>query len=219
MTRKKNKNQRNMLNDENAPIRYLMKEMDPSEEVLMERAMMEDDDLLIEVESLRQTLKRLDELPDKDPPSHVSESIIKYAAEKAESRKSENILSFEPLRYAAAAVVILSVSIGSFWMYEQNSEAGNDANATLNSGTSEARANLSDMAIPSLNVSSLGENHTEPWVDKSDVIYFQDQYNSQTAEYDSILKNSLQKLTPLSNPSFYNTGNRSIQMTGTGIRQ
>ena len=34
-----------MLNDENACIRYLMKEMDPSEEVLMERAMMEDDDL------------------------------------------------------------------------------------------------------------------------------------------------------------------------------
>jgi len=208
-----------MLNDENAPIRYLMKEMDPSEEVLMERAMMEDDDLLIEVESLRQTLKRLDELPEKDPPSHVSESIIKYAAEKAESRKSENILSFEPLRYAAAAVVILSVSIGSFWMYEQNGKAANNANATLNSETNEAGANLSDMAIPSLNVSSFGENNTEPWVDRSDVIYFQDQYNSSTAEYDSILKNSLQKLTPLSNPSFYNTGNRSIQMTSTGIRQ
>jgi hypothetical protein len=34
-----------------------MKEMDPSEELLMERAMMEDEDLLIEVESMRQTLK------------------------------------------------------------------------------------------------------------------------------------------------------------------
>ena len=51
-------NRLNMQNDENAVIRYLMKEMDPSEEVLMERAMMEDDDLLIEVESMRQTLHR-----------------------------------------------------------------------------------------------------------------------------------------------------------------
>jgi len=40
-----------MQNEDNACIKYLMKEMDPSEELLMERAMMEDEDLLIEVET------------------------------------------------------------------------------------------------------------------------------------------------------------------------
>lgn len=205
-----------MLNDENAPIRYLMKEMDPSEEVLMERAMMEDDDLLIEVESLRQTLKRLDELPEKDPPTHVSESILEYAVEKAESRRLANILSFQPLRYAAAAVLVLGVSVGSFWIYENPDEV-NPSNDSAN--TAQTATSVSDMSVPSLNISTFGENNMEPWVDKKDVIYFQDQFNSSSAEYDSILKSSMQKLTPLTNPSFYNTGTRSIQMTGTGIRQ
>lgn len=198
-----------MLNDENAPIRYLMKEMDPSEELLMERAMMEDDDLLIEVESLRQTLKRLDELPEKTPPAHVSESVMQYAAEKAESRKTSYLISFNPVKYAAAAVLVIGASIAGFWIVEQPGETEN----------TQARTNIGNAAVPSLNISTAGENLSDPWIDKKDILYFQDQYNSSSAEYDSILNNSMQKLTPLSNPSFYGTGTRPIQMTGTGIRQ
>lgn len=198
-----------MLKDENAPIRYLMKEMDPSEELLMERAMMEDDDLLIEVESLRQTLKRLDKLPQKNPPAHVSESVIEYAAERAESRQPSYIISFNPVKYAAAAVLVIGASLAGFWVIEQSG----------NANSTQADAAMGNTAIPSLNISTSGENLAEPWVDKKDILYFQDQYNSSSAEYDSILNNSMQKLTPLSNPSFYGTGTRPIQMTGTGIRQ
>ena len=45
-----------MHTDENNAIRYLMKEMDPSEEMEFEKQMREDENLLIEVESLRATL-------------------------------------------------------------------------------------------------------------------------------------------------------------------
>lgn len=210
-----------MLNDENAPIRYLMKEMDPSEELLMERAMMEDDDLLIEVESLRQTLKRLDKLPEKDPPSHVSESVMEYAAKKAEERNTPNILSFQPLKYAAAAVVLLSVSFGGYMVYQEmdGTTTGLSADSNAKTEATQSRTEMGDMGIPSLNVSTIQGNRAEPWVDNRDVIYFQDQFNSSSAEFDSILKNSMQKLTPLSSPTFYNPGSRSIQMTSTGIRQ
>lgn len=208
MTRKKNKNRRNMLNDDNDCIRYLMKEMDPSEEVLMERAMMEDDDLLIEVESLRQTLKRLDDLPKKNPPSHLTESILEKASEEAEKRRSSNILSFQPVRYAAAAVLILGVSVGSLWVYQETG-SGDAGQENLRAG---------EIAAP-MSVLPVDENKMEPWVDNQNVIYFHDQFNEGSTEFDSIMKQSTDKLRPLNNPFYYNTGNRSIQMTGSGVQK
>lgn len=208
MTRKKNKNQRNMLNDENACIRYLMKEMDPSEEVLMERAMMEDDDLLIEVESLRQTLKRLDELPEKNPPSHLTESIVDYAKEEAEKRTSTNILSLPPIRYAAAAVLILGVSMGSLWVYQDTNSA--DA--------SQQSLQTGELVAP-MNILPMQQSKTEPWVDRKNMLHFQDQFNEGNTEFDSIMQNSMKKLRPLSDPFQYNSGSRSIQMTGSKVQQ
>ena len=208
MTRKKNKNRRNMLNDENACIRYLMKEMDPSEEVLMERAMMEDDDLLIEVESLRQTLKRLDELPEKDPPTHVTESILEKASQEAERRTSSNIFSFQPVRYAAAAVLILGVSVGSLWVYQQ----------TGSEDTGQDNLRTSEITAP-MNIMPATESSTEPWVDRQNVLYFHDQFNEGGTKFDSIMKKSTDKLKPLSNPFYYSTGSRSIQMTGSQVQQ
>ena len=46
------------INDDGC-IRYLMKEMDPSEEIEFEREMMKDEDLLIEVETLRKSFQKL----------------------------------------------------------------------------------------------------------------------------------------------------------------
>ena len=84
-----------MRNEDNDCIRYLMKEMDPSEELLMERAMMEDEDLLIEVESMRQTLQKLDQLPKMDPPSDVAEAVMEKAAEQAKENRNDNY-SYKP---------------------------------------------------------------------------------------------------------------------------
>jgi hypothetical protein len=199
-----------MLNDENDCIRYLMKEMDPSEEVLMERAMMEDDDLLIEVESLRQTLKRLDDLPEKNPPAHLTEAILEKASEHAEKRKPSHILSVQPVRYAAAAVLIIGVSVGSLWVYQDSSSK--DASRE-NLQASEMVAPMDMNFLPAQNVS------TEPWVDRQNVLYFHDQFNESSTEYDSIMKKSTEKLRPLSSPFYYNTGSRSIQMTGSEVQQ
>ncbi len=193
-----------MKNDDNACIRYLMKEMDPSEELLMERAMMEDDDLLIEVESLRQTLKRLDELPDVEPPAHVRRSVMQEADEAARRRKKSSILSFKPVKYAAAAIIFLGFSVGGYLMYQQEEASGTDR-ATLSSGINNTPP-----------VSRAKAQKTDPWVDRQDVIHFDERFQNANSDFDSILKSSTDKLTPLSDPFNQNTRSRSLQMTGTG---
>ena len=58
MKKKDNKSLNMQINDDGC-IRYLMKEMDPSEEIEFEREMMKDEDLLIEVETLRKSFQKL----------------------------------------------------------------------------------------------------------------------------------------------------------------
>ena len=60
-------------------IRYLMKEMDPSEEIEFERCMMEDENLLIEVECLRRSLEKTKQLPNFNPPESLTEEIPQKA--------------------------------------------------------------------------------------------------------------------------------------------
>ena len=58
-----------MINNDEGCIRYLMQEMDPAEEIEFEREMLKNQDLLIEVESLRRTDKKLGKLPLINPPN------------------------------------------------------------------------------------------------------------------------------------------------------
>jgi hypothetical protein len=194
-------NQLNMQNDENAVIRYLMKEMDPSEEVLMERAMMEDDDLLIEVESMRQTLHRLDDLPDKSPPEEVTESIIKQAAEQKKRKVQWPSIPSQALKYAA--VLLVGMGLGSgVWMFMDSSPA-NDT--------------VSDSAAISLNLQEASQlnSDVEPWVDRENVIYYQDMFNRQSSDFNAILETSMNKLTPVTQPFNTGSGARNVQLTGS----
>ena len=190
-----------MQNDENAVIRYLMKEMDPSEEVLMERAMMEDDDLLIEVESMRQTLHRLDDLPEKKPSADLSASIIQQAAEHKEQGRSWPHVPTQVYKYAA--VLLIGMGLGSgVWLMIDSSPSGNDA--------TNAAAIVTDFAN-----TSTQQTDTKPWVDRENVIYYQDMFNRQSSDYNAILETSMQKLTPVDGSFRSNTGTRNLQLTGS----
>lgn len=191
-----------MQNDDNAVIRYLMKEMDPSEEVLMERAMMEDDDLLIEVESMRQTLHRLDDMPEKEPPADLSESIVQQAAQQ--KRKALNWPSIPSEVFKYAAVLLIGIGLGSgIWMLADSSseDAATADSAVLSFTLDEAAA--------------VGKT-VEPWVDRENVIYYQDMFNRQSSDFNAILETSMEKLTPV-NKSFNTvSGARNVQLTGSG---
>lgn len=200
-----------MLNDKNASIRYLMKEMDPSEEVLIERAMMEDEDLLIEVECMRRTLKRLnDSLPSVDPPSHLTDKIIKMAAERQSAGNPvSNVISSERFRYvAAAASILFAAVIGMIW-YQF------DAGSSL--AISHPQAHSASVTSSSYVISPVSINGVEPWIDRNDVLRFQDQFGSQHNQvaFDSILNNSTRKLKPIDESLHATPRSRALQLTGS----
>lgn len=212
-----------MQNEDNACIRYLMKEMDPSEELLMERAMMEDDDLLIEVESLRQTYSRLDDLPEMDPPAHVREAVLDEAAKKAEQIKAPKMrsLGFDSYRMVAAAVIVISCSLGGFWYLQQETaqEQSDTSASSASVQVQSMRASSADekSAAPSSadEASNLSQK-PDPWVDRQNIIRFTDQFQQGSTDFDSMLQTTTQRLVPLSDPFYMNNRPRSLQMTGTG---
>jgi hypothetical protein len=211
-----------MTNEDNASIRYLMKEMDPSEEVLMERAMMEDDDLLIEVECLRQTLKRLDKLPKLDPPAHLTDSIIREAVEyRKKSRRSLRfMIPAAGFKYAAAALFVIGTTVASLMFYGENSSpASSEGSAPLSNldpTTADTPVAAQQFQTVQTGAESPMDAEPEPWVDRNDILYFQDQYNKNNTAFQLLIKNSTEKLTPLDDMYFYNAGTRTLQLTGSG---
>ncbi|MEL7834524.1 hypothetical protein [Fodinibius sp. Rm-B-1B1-1] len=235
-----------MRNEDNDCIRYLMKEMDPSEELLMEREMMEDEDLLIEVESMRQTLKKLDRLPEVEPPSHVQESIMQKAAEQAEKNRSNNS-SVKPIfKYAVAATLALTVSAGGAWLFigeekvdsQQTTTtmtASSPASATtptstqginqVSAGATGGSANTevsatqfagSNVERQSPSTSAPQRSSVDPWIDRDDILHFEDQFSNQDSQFQTILQQSTQKLQLIQESTFQNNRVNSIQLTGSG---
>lgn len=195
-----------MPNDDNDVIRYLSGEMDPTEEVIMEREMMEDDDLLIEVESMRQTMKRLEGLPEKEPPKELTDSIIEQAAEHKKSRY--NFLHAIPVQaYKYAAVLLLGIGLSSgFWMMVGSPDETEGSNVQTASAETTLPA--------SFNTVTSEQTKVEPWVDHNNILYFQDRYNSDAAAFKSIIQASKKKVTPLQGPPTPTFRSQNIHLAG-----
>ncbi|MDZ7659123.1 hypothetical protein [Fodinibius sp.] len=222
--------------DNNDCIRYLMKEMDPSEELLMERAMMEDEDLLIEVESMRQTLKKLDQLPEVEPPSHVTEAVKKKAAEQAEKNRKQN-KTFKPAyKYAVAATLALTITAGGAWLFIDSEGAkSNNSQQTAAASVSSPATQAQD--INQVSTGNDGSSSTQfagsnmqrqpttatpetsnidPWVDREDILRFEDQFSNQQEQFQTILQRSTERLQLIQDSNIQNNRVKSIQLTGSG---
>jgi hypothetical protein len=55
----------------------------------------------------------------------------------------------------------------------------------------------------------------KPWVDRENVIYYQDIFNSQSSEYKAIRETSMKKLTRVTESLYRNPGSTNIQLTGS----
>ena len=187
-----------MIFDDSSPVRYLMKEMDPSEELLCEKKMLEDEDLLIEVESLRKVCRRLSDLPVKNPPPHLTRKILLEASDHYHQK--ERARSRMVFLYAsAAATVLIMFFAGAFWVLEDPTR--------LLPGSETIRASMGGPATPSgqtppapavhLPVESPSTDPT-PWVDMNQELHFTDRFSAENAaQFDSILHHSLQRLQPV----------------------
>lgn len=218
-----------MRNEDNDCIRYLMKEMDPSEEIQMEREMMEDEDLLIEVESMRQTLQKLDGLPEIEPPSDVTESVMEKAAEKAEeNRKSNRSFRKPAFKFAVAATLALTITAGGAWLFVE-SEGVNNPQQTINSSSPSTSAQVSESSAGAVQLTNNSnsknmqtasngvqeDSNIDPWVDRNDILRFDEHFSNQNEEFRAILDRSTQKLQLIENSMPEGQRPNPVQLTGS----
>lgn len=174
-------------------VAYIFREMDPSEEVEFKRDLMKNDNLLIEVESLKKTSEKIEDLPQFDPPVHIVESVQEFARSKKKKPKYKDVPS---MFIAAAAMLVIGLTSGIF-LFEDPTSQNNETNSqeAAITGTSTFTQPVNQ---PSQNNNT---NTVSPWVDRNDVLYFQTRNQfGNTAHIDSIRANSQHKLIRVTDP-------------------
>ncbi|MEX2478677.1 MAG: hypothetical protein WD357_09590 [Gracilimonas sp.] len=181
-----------MHTDENKAIRYLMKEMDPSEEMEFEKQMRKDENLLIEVESLRASNRKLSDLPHKNPPEELTKSITQQAVQiQSQKNTSTTDITFF-IKRGIAVAILLSVCTGGYIYYSGYTET------QLESSTVNDTENV------------------EPWVDRNEILRFSEgQQIEQSSAIQADLNRSYQKLQLVNDPSSGNSSGNSILLTGS----
>lgn len=190
-------------------VAYLYNEMDPSEKLEFERDLQVDENLLIEVETLRKVTTKLHHIDAVQPPNEVVDAVLK----SLENRKTEagNRRSKRFVYYSAAAILLIGFTYGFVLKGELNDELPNEAGAA-------SMGSIQNILPASVdNVSRESEsNRVMPWIDENEVLHFRDGlYGSEASSVDSLLRQSYQKLTPITNPTQSPTARQNLHLTGS----
>jgi len=160
----------NMQNVDELCIKYVLNELDPAELPLIEQAMREDSNVLIEVESLRSTLRRLEKLPHTTPPVGVHDKVLyvaKMASMKRKRTKQMKIWS----GFLAAAAIILGFGIYFYPNHSVQVIAETEIEATPSLQATQAGVSVpaqqNGLFRAAVNAPS---DVAEPWVDRQNVI-------------------------------------------------
>tara|TARA_R110000868_G_scaffold304437_7_gene565033 strand:+ start:4133 stop:4693 length:561 start_codon:yes stop_codon:yes gene_type:complete len=184
-----------MQKNDDFSIRYLMREMDPSEEIEFEREMMNDENLLIEVESLRKTYQKLGKLPIWEPPPDLATKIASDAikARREQLKRSNRWTSFMSRSVAAAAIAILIISTT---IYFSNGQAYTQTDTIETTGITKT---------------------IKPWVDRSNNLHFAgtsiQSDNSQTLQLE--VDQSYSKLKLINSETGFAPSTRKIVLTSS----
>ena len=186
-------------------VAYLFKEMDPSEELEFERELRNNENLLIEVESLKQINDRFSSLPSIDPPEEVVKHIQNLAKERVARKKKGGI---NPFYIATAALIMIGFFAGSM-VIDFNDQEG-----------PAVQANIGNSSYQFPNTESVndlqGRKVMKPWVDNNEVLRFTDSASKiEATSMDSVFRNSYQRLKPVSDPVQSNIYQRNLQLTGS----
>lgn len=195
---------------ENRCIAYIYNEMDPSERLEFERELQSDENLLIELESLKRIAGNLNGLNCIEPPDSVINSIKSRA--ESEIQNSSDFGSFKYL-FISAAVTLLAVMIyGGVLLQNQQTPNESDAN--------ESDQSISSISVPG-NVSGTpadikrGSEEISPWVDHGEAIHFHERFNrGSVASVDSMFDNSFNKLTRVNSSGTLQQVQQQIHLTG-----
>jgi hypothetical protein len=185
--------------------------MDPSERLEFERELQKDENLLIELETLKKTAGCLTELRCIDPPQSIVNRVKNEAA--SNSRKGSDTGSYRYL-LASAAITLAAVMVyGILYVQDQQSLSGSE---TANNGTSQATISSTGSFSPVSANSRETNDDVSPWVDHDEVIHFHERFNrGSVASVDSMFNNSLQKLTRVQPSGAIQQVQQQIHLTGS----
>lgn len=191
-------------------VAYLFKEMDPSEELEFERDLEKNENLLIEVESLRSVQEKLSELPEFSAPDHVLEQVCKQAESKG---RAARISPLRPYYYAVAALLLVGFTAGALIL----EQSGSDSSSADRAVTGFSQFQTDESSSPAAQEPNTEDRaKVSPWVDNNEVLRFGER--SQSAEsdsMDSVLRDSYNRLTPVTSPSQASPVNRQLHLTGS----
>lgn len=153
-----------MSNVDELCVKYVFDELDPSEITLVEEAMIEDQNLLIEVESLKSTWRKLKKMPEMHPPENISKAIIEQAREHSSQQQMFGKRWNNPGLMATAAVVIFSLLISTAYLLPDKEPASNASGDTMTAGTSKTAGTIQS------NIESVEQPFT-PSFDRQNMIF------------------------------------------------
>lgn len=183
------------INDEDC-IRYLMREMDPSEEIEFEREMMSNENLLIEVESLRSTYNKVKKLPLKQTPAEILEKVKKQAVsdQQKQLRSSFMLIGWFGKTVAVAATILLLISVSVYFI---------DFGALTDS--------------PSENT-IISAGSVQPWVDRNEIIKISDRTDAiQAQRIGADYEQSYEKLIPVNKVVIPSNQRQGVLLTSSPV--
>lgn len=183
------------INDEDC-IRYLMREMDPSEEIEFEREMMSNENLLIEVESLRSTYNKVKKLPLKQTPAEILNKVKEQAIsdQQKQLRSSFKLIGWFGKTVAIAATILLLISVSVYFI---------DFGTLTNSPTQTT-------------VISAGT--VQPWVDRNEIIKISDRTDAvQAQRIGAEYEMSYEKLIPVNKVDEPSNKRQGVLLTSSPV--
>lgn len=180
-------------NAEELTVKYALNELDPTEAKLLERALKDDQDLLIEAESQRRTWQRVSALPTIEPPAGLIEDTIRLAV-AGRVPKRTRIFSLTPAwKWAAAASILAIVSLP---LMDRMSDAPIEPVGQ-------------EQSVPAPTTGDA------PWVDRRDVLRLH-QAPANTASASRTTTDSTAQLRPIdpNSPGMASQPVKSLQQTG-----
>ena len=200
-------------------IRFLMDEMDPSEKIVFEQRIQLNQDLLIEVESLKQTWQKTSVYPTFKSPLHLKEAIFA----KAEKSINSSTINWNWQRIPqdtikiAASFLVLAIALVAWntWV---------PASQSLSESSLNTKSNEQKIIKPLTNVKDIrAENNTSkisgditPWVDHNHIIRFAGtaEFNpNQSPEINPVSQYN-SKLRLVNGKTGYTSQSRKILLTG-----
>lgn len=176
-----------------------MREMDPSEEIEFEREMMSNENLLIEVESLRSTYNKVKKLPLKQAPKEVLDRVKQQAIlDQKRNLQSFKLIGWFGKGVAAAATILLLISAG-LYIFDGQASNSSPSNQPLQLSTAIS---------------------IQPWVDRNEVIKVSDRVDALKAQtIGEEYEKSYDKLIPVKNTLGPSKQRQGVLLTSSPANQ